>query len=258
MLDRPAAARPGEVALAAQQERRQPMPGAHQVRAQVLAAADQVTQLLLLLAGDPHQPQIAGREQPRQADRVALVGLDPVARAALDVSRRADRHLDPFRPGAADQAVAGRPGLIDRPHRPRQLTQHVKHFQRAAVDPARDHLPGGVVEHRHGARVRVNVQPDPTHTVRHGRRPPMCGRGRGPNPRPVELRAMRGASTNSLQQPPDDTPIGSEGSGRIPAAPTPGLALCIALHVAQPSAVRTGGAQRPVVRDPSRRGASGG
>jgi hypothetical protein len=42
----------------------------------------------------------------------------------------------------------------------------------------------------------------------------MCGRGRGPNPRPVELRAMRGASTSSLQQPPDDTPIGSErGTG---------------------------------------------
>ena len=36
------------------------MPGAHQIRPQVLAAADQITQLLLFLAGDPDQPQIAG------------------------------------------------------------------------------------------------------------------------------------------------------------------------------------------------------
>ena len=131
VLERPAPARPGEVALAAQQERRQPVPGAHQVRAQVLAAAHQVAQLLLLFAGDPHQPQIAGGEQPREADRVALVGLDPITRAALDVARRADRHLDPLRPRPADQPIAGRARLIDRPHRPRQLAQHVEHFRSA-------------------------------------------------------------------------------------------------------------------------------
>src|SRR3954447_24971252 len=45
----------------------------------------------------------------------------------------------------------------------------------------------------------------------------MCGRGRGPNPRPVELRAVRGASTISLPQPPDDTPIGpGRGSRQAP------------------------------------------
>jgi hypothetical protein len=79
MLERPALAGPGEVALAAQQERGQAKPRAHQIRAQVLPAADQVAQLLLLLAGNPDQPQIAGREQAREADRVALVGLDPIA-----------------------------------------------------------------------------------------------------------------------------------------------------------------------------------
>ena len=148
------------------------MPGAHQIRAQVLAAADQVAQLLLLFARDPHEPQFAGGEQPRQPDRVALVGLDPIPRAALDVPRRADRHLDPLRPRPADQPVASRPGLIDRAQRPRQLAQHVEHLPRPAVDPARDHLPRDIVKDRHRARVRVNVQPDPTHTVRHGRRPP--------------------------------------------------------------------------------------
>src|SRR4051794_25106255 len=54
----------------------------------------------------------------------------------------------------------------------------------------------------------------------------MCGRGRGPNPRPVELRAVRGASTISLPQPPDDTPIGSEGRRRRrrPSPPEPAVA----------------------------------
>jgi hypothetical protein len=170
MPDRPAPAGPGEVALATQQERLKPVPGAHQVRAQILAAADQVTQLFLLLDRDPDQPQFTSGQQPRQPDRVALVGLDPIARAALDAARRADRHLDPLSTGAADQPVARRPGLIDGPQRPRQLTQHLEDFPRAAVDPARDHLPGDIVKDRHGAGVRVNVQPDPTHTVRHGRR----------------------------------------------------------------------------------------
>jgi hypothetical protein len=37
---------------------------------------------------------------------------------------------------------------------------------------------------------------------------------------------MRGASTNSLQQPPDDTPIGSEGSGVLDRlSPVVALAL---------------------------------
>jgi hypothetical protein len=110
MLERPAAARPGKVALAAQQERRQPMPRAHQVRAQILAATDQVTPLLLRFARDPDQPQFARGEQPRQPDRVALVGLDPIARAALDGARRADRHLELLRPGAADEPIAGQIG----------------------------------------------------------------------------------------------------------------------------------------------------
>jgi hypothetical protein len=57
---------------------------------------------------------------PRQPDRVALVGLDPITRPTLDVARRTDRHLDPLRARPPDQAIAGRARLIDRPRRPRQ------------------------------------------------------------------------------------------------------------------------------------------
>ena len=189
------------------------MAGAHQIRAQVLAAADQVTQLLLLFGGHPHQPQFAGGEQPRQADRVALVGLDPIPRPALDVARRADRHLDPLRPRPADQPVAGRPRLIDRAQRPRQLAQHVEHLQRPADHPARDHLPGHIVKDRHGARVRVNVQPDPTHTVRHGRRPPyVWSRPRAQSSTCRTPRNARGVDHQPLAAP-GRHPIGSEASG---------------------------------------------
>ena len=78
----------------------QAKPRAHQIRAQVLPAAHQVAQVLLLFAGHPHQPQITGREQPRQPDRVARVGLDPIPRTALDVARRADHHLKALSPRA--------------------------------------------------------------------------------------------------------------------------------------------------------------
>src|SRR5215213_2639254 len=179
------------------------MPRAHQIRAQILTAANQVAQLLLLGRWDPDQPQVAGGEQPREADRIALVGLDPITRPALDVARRADRHLDPLRPRPAHQAIAGRPRLIDRPQWPPQLAQHVEHLQRAADHPARAHLPGNVIEHRERARLRVNIPARPNAYRSAWSAPSMCGRGRGPNPRPVELRAMRGASTISLPQPPD-------------------------------------------------------
>ena len=48
--------------------------------------------------------------------------------------------------------------------------EEAEHFHRAPADAARDHLPGEIVKDRHRCGVRVNVQPDPTRTVRHGRR----------------------------------------------------------------------------------------
>jgi hypothetical protein len=101
--------------LAAQQERRQPMPRAHQIRAQILAAANQVAQLLLRGRWDPDQLQVAGGEQPREADRVALVGLDPIV--LLRHQRR--RHHVAANTEAIQQPmefVAGRAGLVTGPH----------------------------------------------------------------------------------------------------------------------------------------------
>jgi hypothetical protein len=81
---------------------------------------------------------------------------------------------------SSHQPIAGRPRLIDRPDRHGQLAQHVEHLHRPAHNAAGDHLPGNVVKDRHRGRVRVNAQPDPTHSVRHGRRTPCVVAAEGP------------------------------------------------------------------------------
>ena len=94
------------------------MPGARQIDADVLAAADQITQLLTLHRRDRDQRQLARRQQPRQPDRVALIGLDPVRRRTLGLAGRAHPELDPLRQTAPRQPVTGRPSLIHHPRRP--------------------------------------------------------------------------------------------------------------------------------------------
>jgi hypothetical protein len=64
MLARPRLTRPLPVDLAAQQEVPDPMPGAHQIGADVLAAADQIPQLLTLDRRNRHQRQLSRRQEP--------------------------------------------------------------------------------------------------------------------------------------------------------------------------------------------------
>jgi hypothetical protein len=127
--------------------------------------------------------------------------LDPITRPALEVARRADRHLDALRPGPPHQPITGRGRLIDRSQRPPQLAHHVEHSHRPADNAASDHLPADVVK-RPPRRSRAREHPARPNAYRSAwSAPSMCGRGRGPNPRPVELRAMRGASTISSRSP---------------------------------------------------------
>ena len=41
------------------------------------------------------EPQLAGRQQPHQPDRVAPIGLDPITDALRDRPGRDDPHIDP-------------------------------------------------------------------------------------------------------------------------------------------------------------------
>ena len=97
VLARPRLPGPLPVDLAAQQELPDPMPGAHQIHADVLTAAHEITQLLTLDRRDRDQRQLAGRQQPRQPDRVTLIGLDPIRRRTLGLARRAHPELEPLR-----------------------------------------------------------------------------------------------------------------------------------------------------------------
>jgi hypothetical protein len=58
-------------------------------------SADQVADRFVALVRHPDRGQLASAEQPGQRDRVAPVGLDPIARLPRDQRRRDDRALVP-------------------------------------------------------------------------------------------------------------------------------------------------------------------
>jgi hypothetical protein len=100
--------------LVAQQQLAQPPARAHQA-AQILPRADQVTQRLLLAAGDSDRVQAVDQPQPQpqHALGVALVGLDAILGRPLDLARAAT--MQPIPPACSARASPTRSG---RPHRP--------------------------------------------------------------------------------------------------------------------------------------------
>ena len=119
MLTRPRPDQP-----VAQQQLADPMAGTHQIAAEILTSAHQVTQRLKLNSRHRNWAQLAGRVQPRELERIACVGLDPVTRLARDRTRCADHQLDTSRPGCPRQREPGRAHLIDRAHRPGKRLSH--------------------------------------------------------------------------------------------------------------------------------------
>jgi hypothetical protein len=153
--------------LTAQQEPPDPVPGARQVHANVLAAAHQVAQLLTLHRRDRHQRQLAGCQQPSQPDRVTLIGLDPVRRRTLGLPRRAHPELEPLRQSPPRQPIASRTSLIDHPRRPRDRTKPRQKLMRTTHNPLRGHLTRRLIKHRERRLASVHVQADPADTVGH-------------------------------------------------------------------------------------------
>src|ERR1035437_84390 len=117
ILSRPRLAGTLPVDLAAQQKPPNPVSGAHQIHPDVLPAAHQIAQLLALHRRDPDQRQLPRGQQPGQADRVALIGLDPIRRRALGLARRAHPELDPLPPPPARGGPVAFSGLAPVPRR---------------------------------------------------------------------------------------------------------------------------------------------
>jgi hypothetical protein len=78
----PVLAGPCEAQRAATQEVREPLAGAVEIAAQILARPE-VAQPLLLDRRDTHGRQLAGGQQAGQALGVASIGLDPVGRRGI-------------------------------------------------------------------------------------------------------------------------------------------------------------------------------
>ena len=71
------------------------MPGPHQIAAHVLDRSGQVAELLVGDRGNEREPQLAGREQPRQPDRVPPIRLHVIGRALRDRPGRNNLERDP-------------------------------------------------------------------------------------------------------------------------------------------------------------------
>ena len=116
------------------------MARAHQIAAQILTRAHQVTQRLLLLARDPDRVQAVDHQQPQHALGVAPVGLHAILRRPLDLARRRHHATDPRGAQPARQGEPGRPGLIRRARRTRQPGAELDDLARHTRQPPAAHL----------------------------------------------------------------------------------------------------------------------
>src|SRR5881397_4161508 len=158
------------VDLATEQELADPVPDACRVNPQVLAAADQVAQLLLVWFWDTHEPELTGAEQTGQPDSVTLVDLDVVGGVLEDVPGRADDDVEAAFASSPHQSVARGPCFVYRPERLGHRGQPLDHsFAWPAGNSLRADLPARRVQHRGQRLLGVNVDSHPSHTF-HGRR----------------------------------------------------------------------------------------
>lgn len=79
----------------AQQELRDPVPGPHQVRPDVLAGTDQIPGGLIREARNPYRGYLPQQGQPGQMFGVAGISLHPVPGRTLELGRCRNQALDP-------------------------------------------------------------------------------------------------------------------------------------------------------------------
>jgi hypothetical protein len=90
------------------------------------ACPDEAADRLVRRIRDPDLGQLAGAQEAGQGERVAPVGLDPVARFPRDQRRRDDGAMVPEPGEEPVQAVAGRAGLVADAQRARRAPPCMK------------------------------------------------------------------------------------------------------------------------------------
>jgi hypothetical protein len=201
---RPRAAAAIEAHVMSEQQLAQPVPGTHQVAADVLTGADEVTQRLCFDRRHPDRVQAANHQQPQDAFGVATVSLDAIARGTLDLARRRDDALHAGHLKRPREPEPSRPGLIRHPHRPRQPSAERHHFARRAPQTPNHQLPG-LALHRRGQHLRrVHIEPRPTANLCHVGTP-MIAVGVQATPEP-STRAPHARVPTLTSQPDDGRP----------------------------------------------------
>jgi hypothetical protein len=163
----PVLAGPGEAKRAAAQEVREPLAGAVEIAAQILARPDQVAQLLLIDRGDVHERQLARGQQAGEALGIASVGLDPVGRPSGNQSRRADAHVETTLGGGAGEREAGRAGLVDGERARPERLQELERDERIAAQSTPRELARRRVEHSGVGLRGVDVEANERRNLRH-------------------------------------------------------------------------------------------
>ena len=156
--------RPGRPAgvddAVAQQQLRDPVPGAHQVPAAVLPRPHQVPGGFLLHPWNRHRGDLIQAQQSRQVHRVPGVGLHPVARGALQLRRGRHHAPDPIGVQRPGQSEAGRAGLVGHRHRTGQVMDPGADVAVIRGQSCLDEFAGGAVDRLGGDRSCVHIQAD--------------------------------------------------------------------------------------------------
>ena len=169
MQDAPGLSVLGGIDLAPKQEFADSVANPGQVDSEVLSAADQIAQLLLLGLRDADQAKLAGAQQTGQPDRITLVDFDVVGGVLQDVAGRADHDVETSLTSSSDQSIASRPRLVHGSERRLEGGQPLHHFVRSACNPLRGDFSSRLVQHHCHRLLGVNVDFHPSHTL-HGRR----------------------------------------------------------------------------------------
>jgi hypothetical protein len=167
MTNGPVRARPVKRDVVAQQQLAHAVTGAHQVATHVLTRPDQIAQRLFLAAGDPDWMQSIDHQQPHEALGIALVGLHPVLRGALDLARRRDHTPHAGFLQRPREREPRRAGLIGHARRARQTSAELHHLARPARQPPRAHLTRLPVDRHRDDLRRVHIQTSPTANLCH-------------------------------------------------------------------------------------------
>jgi hypothetical protein len=149
----------GRDAALGQQQLGDALAVAAQVATDVLAHARQVSHRLKPGRRHRHRFELARPAATGPTARVLAIGLDAIARRPRRRARRRNDHLDPRGLRGARQPEAGRPGLVDRAHRPGQAGQPRHHLLGARTESHPVQLAGQRLDRRAVRRAGVDVHP---------------------------------------------------------------------------------------------------